>query len=353
MKIQPVYTQLHRVKPMQGRAPYLRLDMNENPEGLPRAFFDEVMKTITPESIATYPEPGKLTGLLADYLQVEPEQVLITDGSDEALDLIFQVFGGLGQKLISVWPTFAMYMVYGKMRQMVHVEIPYREDFSVNVQDLLDAIDDSTAIVSLLNPNNPIGSVYTEEEVRAVIEKAERCGALVVIDEAYYYFYDRTFIELCRQAKNVILVRTFSKLCSLAGLRVGYAVGAPELIHLLDNAKTSFSVNAVGLRFAEEIIQRPDLIEELIGIEREGRQYVISCLEEAGIPYYAKNGNYVFIYCGETMKRMVEELRRLGVLVKYYENDPLLGQYIRISTGGRGSMERFWSAFQKARKAVG
>lgn len=353
MKIQPVYAELHRVKPMQGRAPYLRLDMNENPTGLPQEFFDEVMKTITPAMLATYPEPEKLTELLADYLKVDPEQLLITDGSDEAIKLIFEVFGGPGQKLVSVWPTFAMYMVYGKMRQMVHVEVPYREDFTVDVRDLLNAIDEDTAIVSLLNPNNPIGSVYTEEEVRAVIEKAGRCGALVIIDEAYYYFYDRTFIELCKQADNVVLIRTFSKLCSIAGLRIGYAVGHPELIRLLYNAKPTFSINTVGLRFAEEIIRRPALIDRLIRIEREGREYIISCLEEAGIPYYAKNGNYVFIYCGESMKQMVDELQRLGVLVKYYENDPLLGRYIRISTGGKESMERFWNAFQRARESVG
>lgn len=352
MKIQKPYRDLYRVNPPQGRAAYLRLDMNENPDGLPQDFFDSVMKTITPSLLATYPETGRLVGLLADYLGVNDNQVMVTNGSDEALKLIFEVFGGPGQKLVSVWPTFAMYMVYGKMRGMTHVEIPYKEDFSVDVEDILAAIDQDTAIVSLLNPNNPIGNVYTEAEVEAIIEKARQCDALVIIDEAYYYFYDRTFIELCKKADNVVLVRTFSKLCSIAGLRVGYVVSQPDLIQYLFNARPSYSVNNIALRFAEEIIQRKDLIDRLIEVEREGRSYIISQLKNAEIPYYAENGNYVFIHCGSNKQKLADTLKELGVLVKVYENDPLLQEYIRISTGGKEQMEMFWNKFIEARERL-
>lgn len=352
MKIQEQYKNLYRVEPHQGRANYLRLDMNENPDGLPREFFESVMSTVTPSMLATYPETGVLDSLLANYLDVGTNQVLITNGSDEALKLIFEVFGGPGQKLISVWPTFAMYMVYGKMRGMTHVEIPYKEDFSVSADEIIEAIDADTAIVSLLNPNNPIGNVYSEAEVTAVIEKARQCNALVIMDEAYYYFYDRTFIDLCKKADNVVLVRTFSKLCSIAGLRIGYVVSSPEIIQYLFNAKPSYSVNCIALRFAEEIIKREDLIKQLIRIEREGRQYIIDQLKEHNIPCYAENGNYVFIYCGDQTQNMVALLEKSGVLVKSYDQDPLLREYIRISTGGKRQMALFWEKFLKARECL-
>lgn len=346
------FQKLHRVPPHQGRADHLRLDMNENPEGLPQEFFDRVMSTITPAYIAMYPEPDKLTGLLADYLGVNKDQILITNGSDEALKMIFEVFGCAGKKMISVWPTFAMYMVNAQMMEMERVEIPYADDFTVDPAKVIEAIDEDTRIVSLLNPNNPIGSVYTEDEVKAVIEKARKVGALVIIDEAYHYFYNKTFLELCKSSDNVILVRTFSKLCSIAGLRIGYAVSAPEIIHNLFNAKTSFNVNTVALRFAEEIIQDQGLIDRLIAIEKEGREYVIGYLKEKNIPHYAQNGNYVFIYVGKNAKKMVEVLAENKVLVKYYEDNPMLCEYIRISTGSKKVMEQFIREFELAGEKI-
>lgn len=352
MKVESRYKELYRVEAPQGRGSYLRLDMNENPEGLPEEFTKAVLETITPSLIAMYPETGTLCRLLADDLGVQAEQIMLTNGSDEALKLIFEVFGCAGKTLVSVSPTFAMYSVYGKMRGMLPAEIPYREDFSVSIQDIIQKIDENTAIVSLLNPNNPIGTVYSVEEVQAIIQRAEHMNSVVIIDEAYHYFYEKSFIELCKKSKNVILLRTFSKLCSIAGLRIGYAVSSPELIRLLFNAKPTYNVNCVALRFAEEIIQRPDLIQQLIATEKAGREYVISWLKEKGIPYYAENGNYVFINCGSNMAKMVQRLKEEGVLVKYYEGHPLLGEYIRISTGSKKIMQIFLDKFEKARNGL-
>lgn len=352
MRTEDRYHNLYRVEPSQGRGDYLRLDMNENPEGLPEKFVEKVMATITPAFIAMYPETGTLCGLLADELGVQKNQVLLTNGSDEALKLIFEVFGTPGKSLVSVSPTFAMYSVYAQMRGMRLDELPYQKDFSISINDIIQKIDQNTAIVSLLNPNNPIGNVYNEDEVRTVIDKACRMDAVVIIDEAYHYFYDKSFIELCKKSEHVILVRTFSKLCSIAGLRIGYAVASPERIRLLRNAKPSYNVNCVALRFAEAIMQCPNLIQQLIETERQGREYVISWLREKGIPYYAENGNYVFIYCGTKTKETVERLKSNRVLVKCYEGHPLLGEYIRISTGSKRIMQIFLSKFEKVRKQI-
>jgi len=152
--------ELYRVSPRQGRGSFLRLDMNENPEGLPREFFDRVISKLTPELLAMYPESGALVQKLAKRLGVAPDMIALSNGSDEAIKCIFEVFGTSGN-VVSVYPTFEMYAVYAKLYGLEHRIINYREDFSVNIDDIIAAINPDTAIVSLLNPNNPIGNVYT------------------------------------------------------------------------------------------------------------------------------------------------------------------------------------------------
>ncbi len=340
--------ELYRVSPRQGRGSFLRLDMNENPEGLPRAFFDRIILKITPELLAMYPETGVLTKKLADYHSIEPDMITLTNGSDEAIKCIFEVFGCSGN-VVSVYPTFEMYSVYAKLYGLEHRAINYSEDFSVKTGDLIAAIDADTSIVSLLNPNNPIGNVYSMEEIESVIKKAGECRAIVVIDEAYHYFYPKSYIELTKKYSNVLLTRTFSKLCSIAGCRIGYAVGNPSLISLLNKVRGTYCINAVALAFAEAIIDDKELIPALIKEEKTGRDYVTTYLVANDYEHYAENGNYIFIRpnrpAGEVSAALEEEM----ILVKTYSH-PLLKDYIRISTGGVGSMQRFCETFNKIDK---
>lgn len=324
----------------------MRLDMNENPGGLPKDFFEKAVKRITPELLAMYPEQAKLIRRLSSYLGVDISRVTITNGSDDAIKTIFDVFGGPGKTLVSVYPSFEMYRVYAKMFGMKHQIINYGSDFSVSVNDILAAIDADVNIVALLNPNNPIGTVYSRDEAEQIIKKARQCNAVVILDEAYYYFYSTTFIELVKKYDNVILTRTFSKLCSLAGARIGYAVAAPEIIRLMDNARPAYSVNAVAIEFACAILDEPDLITKLIEVEREGREYLIKQLLENGYEYISENGNYVFIKPNGKVKDVYEKLKCSGILVKTYNND-LIKDYVRITTGGIAQMKIFFDRFIK------
>lgn len=337
---------LERVRSKQGRMGYLKLDSNENPEGLPEEFFSKVMGKISREYVATYPEPEILKDEIAEYLGVKSENLIINNGSDEAIKSIFEVFGEEGKNLVTVWPTFAMYMVYGKMYGMNHVKVNYNDDFTFNFDNLLEKIDSNTGIVSLLNPNNPIGTVYTEEQARQIIEKADSVGALVVIDEAYHYFYKGTFVNLIKEYKNVIVLRTFSKLCSMAGLRIGFAVADESLIMHLEKIRQTFNVNTIAIKFAREILKEPTLIDDLIKIEKEGRDFIINKIKESGREYFAKNGNYVFIKCNKPVDEVFNKLEDKKVLVKKYSDD-FLKDYIRISTGSVAVMEKFWNIFEQ------
>lgn len=337
---------LYRVKFHDERAGVLRLDMNENPEGLPRAFFDAVVKKLTPESLAAYPEKDRLTALLAEHNGVGCGNISITAGSDEAMRLIFQCFGEPGKKLLTVTPTFEMYDVYAKMFGMKHETVEYQKDFTVDIADILQAMDEETGIVILLNPNSPIGSVYEEDAVRRVMERAALCGAIVVVDEAYHYFYKPTFMPLIKDYDNLLVLRTFSKLFSMAGLRIGYVTGDAGLIDFIEKAESTFNVNNVAILFAEEVIRNKELTADLIKTEREGRLWLSARLQEAGYRTLAMEGNYVLFLPVKDSQTVVKALKEKNVWVRDYGRGILKG-WIRVSTGAQRCMERFWEVLQE------
>lgn len=135
------------------------------------------------------------------------------------------------------------------MLGLKHVGVPYDENLKISGQQIVGAIDEHTDLVALLNPNNPIGNVFTEAEVRAVIARAREVEAVVVIDEAYFYFNPNSFLPLFREYDNVIVLRTFSKLCSMAGLRMGIVISRSEIIEYVQKSIPGFEVNTVALLF--------------------------------------------------------------------------------------------------------
>ena len=160
---------LYRVKFHDNREGVLRLDMNENPGGLPEKVFRRVMEKITPEYLATYPQKDRLMEAIAKHDALLCENISVTAGSDEAMRLIFQCFAKAGGKVVTVAPTFEMYDVYAKMFGMQHVMVEYHDDFTVDVNDICKEIDTQTNIVVLLNPNSPIGTVYQDNEIEEII----------------------------------------------------------------------------------------------------------------------------------------------------------------------------------------
>ena len=165
----------HRIFPMQNRGEYLRLDMNENPEGLPKEFVDKVKEKITPEFLSTYPEPNEFINEYAKFINFDSNQITITNGSDQAIRYILQTFGDKINhgEVLTVTPTFEMYDVNCNLLGLKHIAIQYNDDFSIDVDKISSSINDNTNIVVLLNPNNPIGNVYTDAEVKKIIEKAK------------------------------------------------------------------------------------------------------------------------------------------------------------------------------------
>lgn len=329
-----------RIFPPQDRYGYLRLDMNENPEGLPKKFVDEVLVEFTPEFLATYPEPDVFINKYADFVKVKPENICITNGSDAAIRYAFEVFAAPGSSVVTVTPSFEMYWVNCSLLGLVHKPVEYNADFTISIDKIIDAIDETTDIVALLNPNNPVGPNFTLEEVTRVIEKASEVGAVVIFDEAYHYFCKNTFIDLINKYENVMIFRTFSKIFSLAACRLGMVISNPTIIEYLRKARPSFEVNALALKFAEKILDTPEIFEELLATSNEGRIYLLDSLETNNYEYYPQSGNFIFIKPHIDSNLLATKLKEKKILIKTYGSD-LLKDYIRINTGSRAVMEQF------------
>ncbi|MCI6620694.1 MAG: histidinol-phosphate aminotransferase family protein [Firmicutes bacterium] len=335
----------NRVFPQQGRYDYLRYDMNENPEGLPKKFVDSVLKEITPEFLSIYPEPDRFLNKYAAYIGASYENVVAVNGSDMGIRYLLETFGEKGKDVVTVAPSFEMYWVNCSILGLHHVPVAYEPDMTISIDKILDAITENTRIVVLLNPNNPIGNVYTEDELEKVIEKTKKVGAIVIIDEAYHYFYPNTFLKYALNEENVVLLRTFSKLFSIAACRLGIVISNSQIIHYVKNAKLTFDANAIALLFAERILDHPEMIEQLIETEKEGKAYTLAELTKHGYETRDCRGNFIFVTPKHQATEVAQKLEtEKKILVKSYGNE-MLKKYLRISVGSKDAMERFLTAF--------
>lgn len=345
--VDPIIKNFVRTNQPEGRLPYIRLDQNENPDGVPKWLFDEAMKKVTPEYLSLYPEEIVFTGKYAKLLGLQSDNITLTDGSVVAMSYVIKVFGEKGKNLVCVTPTFGMYKVYADMAQMNTVFVHYENDFTFNIQNLLDAIDENTGIVSLVNPSMPIGNVYTENEIVSVVEKAGRHNALVIIDEAYHYFYAKTSLDLLRKYDNVVILRTFSKMLSIPGLRMGAVISTKENVQYIKNYKPHYTVNGVALAFGEAIVDNFDrLISELTEKFLAGKKYLLERLSETGYSYIPTEGCFVCITPRhKSAEYITEELKKRNILIFCGKGDS--AGFLRVTIWDKKYMELFMSALKE------
>lgn len=337
--------ELNRIFDQNKREGYLRLDLNENPGGLPDDFIKDVLKDITPEFVSQYPETLEFTTVLADFLGVNIDNICLVNGSSEGIRHIIEAYSRPGGKILGVTPTYAMFEVYPKMYGREYIPVHYTEDLEMPVDKILEQMNPDIDLLIVLNPNNPMGNVYSYDEMDKIIEKAQKNEITVLIDEAYIYFYPNDFLKYALEFDNVFVTRTFSKLFSMAGCRLGYVVGKPYGVSMVQKLCTPHNVNAFAMKFAQRIIQTDGMIDELIAKQKEGKKYVSDVLKDNGYYVNAKEGNFIFIKpftdAENIVKRMKEEKK---ILIKSYNAVGGLGNCLRVTTAEKKYMEIFIKA---------
>ncbi len=331
----------YRIAQPEGRGAYIRLDQNENPDGVPKWLFDSVMDKVTPEFLAIYPEETIAVTKYAHLLGLQKENVTFTVGSVVGMGYVIKTFGEAGKDILCVTPSFAMYEVYAKMAGMNVRQLSYEKDFTYKVENTLMSINENTGIVVLVNPNMPVGNVYSKDEIVSIIERARENNAIVIVDEAYYYFYDKTSINLIKEFDNVFVLRTFSKMLSIPSLRLGAVISTPENIRCINNYKPPYTVNSIALLFAEAIVDNHDkLLAELNEQYVEGKEYVLKALDDNGYETLPSEGCYVAIKPKyKTSREITDLLEENGILI-LCGKDGLTG-WLRLTITHKKYMELF------------
>jgi histidinol-phosphate aminotransferase len=343
--VNPNIASITRVPIEQGRRGYIRLDMNENPDGLPKAFFDSVMKEVTPEFLSIYPEDGEFIKTYAKYLGLSSENILPTDGTTNAIQLLIQTFGEAGKDLVTVTPSFGMYFVNGSLVGMKNRFVQYEKDLTFKTENILNAINSNTGIIVLVNPNMPVGNVYSQEDIRTIVTKAKENHVFVIIDEAYFYFYEQTSLDLIREFDNVAILRTFSKFLSIPALRLGAIVSNPSVIHFVYNLESHFSVNAVALLFGQRILENKDKLFPILEKNAfDGRKLLVDTLAKQKYEMLPANGCYVAVKPKHaSVQTVFAELKKRKILV--LAGTGALSNYIRVTTAAPKYMKIFLKEF--------
>ena len=321
--LNPRIKDLYRIFDQNERKDFLRLDLNENPGGLPEDLIREVLSGVTPQLVAQYPETLHFTEVLAKYLNTDISHLCLVNGSAEGI----------------------RYIIYSEMYGREFVKVPYNEDLTMDINNIIAEMTEDTQLLILLNPNNPMGNVYSDEEFEKIMEVAREKEITVLVDEAYHYFYPKTFIRYALEGEHVFVTRTFSKLFSMAGCRLGYVAGWPEGVKMVQKLCTPHNTNAFALTFAEAVLETPGVLDTLIRNFTEGREYLIRELDANGYPHKGEAGNFIFIKPktdpAKIVARMKEEKK---ILIKEYPNVGKFGNCLRVSIGEKKYMQQFMDA---------
>lgn len=343
--INPRIKHLHRIFDQNERKDYLRLDLNENPGGLPQDFISEVLSDVTPQFVSQYPETLEFTEKLAEFLGTDISHLCIVNGSAEGIRYIIQAFTSENGRIVGVVPSYFMFQIYSEMYGREFVKVPYNEDLTMDVENIIDTLTDDTQLLILLNPNNPMGNVYSDDEFKRLMHAAREKQITVLVDEAYHYFYPKTFIKYALEQEHVFVTRTFSKLFSMAGCRLGYVAGWPEGVRMVQKLCTPHNTNAFAMKIAEAVIDNPDIIQSLIDKFNEGRNYLIESLDANGYAHKGEAGNFIFIKTRTDAEKIVRQMKSEKIiLIKSYPNVGNFGTCLRVSIGERCFMERFMEA---------
>jgi histidinol-phosphate aminotransferase len=316
--------------PLEGRTTKLRLDFNENPIGCSPAV-RRALRRLTSATVSSYPEQETVRRKIARHFKVDTSELLLTNGTDEALSLIVSTFVESSDTVLLVEPTYAMYRFYSELAG-AHIVAPrYDAQMQFPWDNLFAAIRKNPRVLFLPNPNSPIGSILSPKQLGQILKAAPR--TMVVVDEAYFEFSGITVIPWIGRYDNLIVTRTFSKTAGLAGLRLGCIFVGRELAALMRKAQSPYPVNAAALAAAEAAIADRAFLERTVKNVQQGKRELANGLVRLGVKHFPSAGNFVLVYFGDRAKEIVAALAGKDILVRDRSSDFGGEGYVRITLG--------------------
>ena len=318
--------------PLEGRRGLIRLDFNENTVGCsPKVL--EAIRRIPAEEIASYPEYSRFKKKLANCLKIKENELMTNNATDESIMVIMQTYIEKGDEVILPVPTFAMFRFYAQLMDANIKEILYNKDLSFPTESVLKSITKKTKLVILCNPNNPTGTPIKREDIIKIIKKAEANNSLVLLDEAYVQYNKETCRDLINKCKNLIVIQTFSKAYGMAGLRLGYAIANKGVMKNLLKVASPYSVNTIATAAGSAAIDDLEFVNEYVKEVEKSKKIIYRELKRLGIKAYPTSANFLIAYFGKNAKKIADELKENGILVRDRSNYPLLEGCLRIGIG--------------------
>jgi histidinol-phosphate aminotransferase len=298
------------------------------------ALVARILSEIPVRALSAYPECTPLYHKLATHLGVGIECLLLTAGSDGAIRSVFETYVNPGDVVIHTQPSFAMYAVYCQMFGATPVTLEYQPSDhgpSLAVESVVQTITEvRPKLVCLPNPDSPTGTVFSPDDLRRIIETAGGARAVVLIDEAYYPFYDWTALPWVEQYGHLVIARTFSKAWGLAGLRLGYAVSCPEVTHLLHKMRPSYEANTLQVTFVERLLDHANVMHDSVRRLNAGRDTFLAEMDALGLRTIHAKGNFLHVAFGERASAVHRVLQDM-ILYQHESNDLCLKGFTRFS----------------------
>ena len=333
--------------PLEGRRGMLRLDFNENTMG-PSPQVVAAIRAIPAEQYAIYPEyDGLRQAVVANLaLPLAPSQIGLFNGVDAAIHAIFHAYGDQGDTLLTTSPTFGYYTPCAQMQGMAIEAIPYRlPDFGFPFEELRAALQGCPRILLICNPNNPTGTRLAPDLILELAASAP--GTLVVVDELYEAFTGDSVLPLADFAAtpNLLVLRSLAKTAGLAGLRVGFAIGAAPVVDRLARVTGPYDINSFAVTAAHAALADQAYVDSYVAEVLRARTWLVQQLQAAGVRHHAAGGNYLLIWPERSAEEVEQNLRQAGILVRSMAAKPLIDGSLRVSIGTTEQMQRFWAAY--------
>jgi len=318
--------------PSGGRAGKLRLDFNENTVGCSPRVIEFLRNKLCEQQLSIYPEYTKAKPALAKFFGVEADELLLTNGTDEAIQVLVNTYLDDGDDVIILRPSYAMYRFYCEVAGASIQDIDYRKvTLEFPLEELLDAITPATRAILISNPNNPTGTAIDVAAIRRILDRAPQ--AAVLIDEAYYEFCGITALPLIGEYPNLFVSRTFSKVYGMAAMRMGCLFSQASNVAYLHKAQSPYSVNMLAALAAEAAVQDTEYVANYVAEALAARELLAKGLDKLGIGYAHSAANFILGYFGERAIEVRDALRDKAILVRDRSYEIPGG--VRITAGTR------------------
>lgn len=283
--------------PLDGRSPdsHLLLDFNERTLPVAEVIANALVDYIRSGRMQMYPAYGDTVDLIADYCGVSPDQLMITNGSDQGIDLIIRSACREGDEAIIPGPSFAMYRQCAKVENLILIEPHYTLAGGFPTAEVLAAITPKTRIICIANPNNPSGTVVSRADIVAIAQAAPQ--AAILVDECYYEYFGETVVDLVNELPNLVVTRTFSKTWGIPSLRLGYVISRADNILALLNVRGPYDINQLAIVAIRAALKHPEYTQDYVReVMTQAKPMLETFLEGRGITYWPSGANYIWMF---------------------------------------------------------